>query len=186
MTKILFLGGPSGVGKSTFCGDYLSEKRGWLWLEIDLQGKGDGLARLGLDEEWGYFFHRCIPDRFYNKLSEYAGAKWENVVLSLPSLVVFCPAQLSCGHGRFYFAYLYGRPDHCLQAFLKREKDRSNDFDAAFWNRHNCGSFARLSLAENHRLLIDAFNSNGTRRDPEQIYRDLLKIIDEPLLEDCP
>ena len=55
--KILFLGGPSGSGKSYFASRFLAEN-GWLHLEIDRHDEGDGIALENLRLEWDDFWIR--------------------------------------------------------------------------------------------------------------------------------
>jgi adenylate kinase family enzyme len=54
MTKILFLGGPSGSGKSSFAARYLTSL-GWIHLEIDQHPK-DGITEHNLRTEWNRFY----------------------------------------------------------------------------------------------------------------------------------
>ena len=48
-----------------------------------------------------------------------------------------------------------------------------------WWNSNNITTFGYLSLSFNHPLLIETFTANGGRRDPEQIYGDVLRLIEE-------
>ena len=48
---ILFLLGPSGVGKSTL-GQWVAEDLDFLWIEIDRWPEGDGIDLADLRAEW--------------------------------------------------------------------------------------------------------------------------------------
>jgi hypothetical protein len=176
MSKILFLAGPSGSGKSFFASHYLS-KRGWLHLEID-RFPENGIDVENIRSEWDDFLNRLRPDPLHRVLLGRAGSP-TNVVLSFPGNLVFSPDHLRAGQGNFSFAYLYGHPAHCLQAFLDREQATRRGLGADWWNSNNLTTFGYLSLSFNHPLLIETFTANGGRRDPEQIYGDVLRLIEE-------
>ena len=100
-----------------------------------------------------------------------------NVVLSFPGNLVFSPDHLRAGQGFFSFAYLYGHPADCLQAFLDREQATRRRLGVDWWNSYNVATFGALSASFNQPLLIESFTADGVTRDPEQIYVDLLKLI---------
>jgi hypothetical protein len=177
MSKILFLAGPSGVGKSYFASECLAN-RGWLHLEIDRFPEGDGIDFENIRSEWDDFWDRRTPGPLRRVLLGRAGAS-TNVVLSFPSNAVFSPDRLEAGRGYFYFAYLYGQPAHCLRAYLDREQATGRMLGANWWISNNLPTFGGLSLSFNHSLLIEAFTASGGRRDPEQIYGDVLRLIEE-------
>jgi hypothetical protein len=173
--KILFLGGPSGSGKSHFADKYLSAKHGWFHLEIDQHPK-DGIDVNNLRPEWKRFYERFEPGALHKELSQRAGSL-SRVVLSHPGNQVFDPQHLESGVGYFHFAYLYGHPARCLKAFLAREQVSGRGLKADHWDHNNHLTFDRLSRSHNHRLLIEAFDADGERRDLDEIYVDLLRVI---------
>jgi hypothetical protein len=175
MSKFLFLGGPSGSGKSFFASVHVS-KRGWLHLEIDRFLEGDGIDLENIRSEWDDFLERLRPGPLHSALLDRAACS-ANVVLTFPSNLVFGPEHLRTGQGYFSFAYLYGHPAHCLQAFVVREEANRRRLDAKWWDHHNMPTFGGLSSSFNQPLLIETFTANGERRNPEQIYGDLLKLI---------
>ena len=91
MSKILFLAGPSGSGKSFFASHYLS-KRGWLHLEID-RFPENGIDVENVRSEWDDFLNRLRPDPLHRVLLGCAGSP-TNVVLSFPGNLVFSPDHL--------------------------------------------------------------------------------------------
>jgi hypothetical protein len=177
MTKILFLGGPSGSGKSHICKEYLSPKKGWLHLEID-QFLKDGIDEHQLRDEWDDYYHRLKPERLHKELLRRA-ATAEYVVLSFSGNMVFSQDHLWAGRHCFSFAYLYGLPAHCLKAFLEREERLSRGLGKDHWDTHNQIAYGLLSKSTNHPLLIDVFNSTGKRRSLQQIYSNILHLINK-------
>jgi hypothetical protein len=177
MSTILFLGGPSGAGKSFFASHCVATW-GWLHLEIDRFLEGDGIDLENIRSEWDEFWVHLRARPLHNSLLARAGPS-RKVVLSFPSNLIFSPEHLRAGQGYFAFAYLYGHPAHCLQAFLDREQATGRRLGAEWWNSNNHTTFGCLSLLFNHPLLIEAFTAGGIRRDPEQIYADVHNLIEK-------
>ncbi len=86
MTKILFLGGPSGSGKSSFASKYLTSL-GWIHLEIDQHPK-DGIAEQKLRAEWDSFYADHNPTSLHEELLRRAD-RAPGIVLSFPGNLVF-------------------------------------------------------------------------------------------------
>jgi hypothetical protein len=181
--KILFLGGLSGAGKTTFSRDYLEAVHGWSWIEIDVRN-ANGIDVNDLRSVWNEFYLRHKPGPLRDELSRRAAGR-SHVVLTFSSCQVFTERQLGSGEGFFHFAYLYDGPGRCLQAFLDRERKlgSAHGADGAgtdHWYHNNVSALYQLHEPHNCDLLIQAFNPNGTRRDPESIYREVLNLIGEP------
>jgi len=175
MTKLLFLGGPSGSGKSHFCKEYLALKKRWLHLEID-QYPRDGIEEHGLRAEWDGCYHNLTPEPLHNELLRRA-QKSKYVVLSFPGNLIFSDQHLFAGCQFFSFAYLYGTPANCLKAFLEREQATPRGLDRAHWDTNNYVAYGLLSRSINHPLLIQAFDRLGGRRNPQTIYSDIARLM---------
>jgi hypothetical protein len=173
--KSLFLGGPSGSGKSYFASRYLAGN-GWLHLEIDRHDEGDVIALENLRLEWDDFWIRHDPSSLNQELRRRATG-FRHMVLSFASTVVFSADHLRAAAGQFYIAYLYARPQFCLQAFVDRERSMPRELAISHWDKHNRHIFGELSLSGNQPLLIEAFRENGSRRDPKEIYADIASRI---------
>lgn len=176
--KILFLGGPSGSGKSHFASQYLA-KKGWLHVEIDRHDQGDGIDLENLRSEWDAFWLRCEFSPLHQELLRRA-ANFPYIVLSFASTVVFNVNHLRVAAGHFCAAYLYGHPTFCLQAFLDRESSMPRDLGLRHWDKHNRTIFGELSLSHNQPLLVEAFCEQGARRDAEEIFADIMVQLDKP------
>lgn len=175
--KILFLGGLSGSGKSSFARNYLMGRRGWVHIEIDADGE-DGIDKNGLRVAWDAFHDRHNPGLLHQELSGRAGGH-THVVLSFSSMMIFSENHLESGRGFFHFAYLYGEPGQCLQAFLDRERDRGSGLGTPHWDSNNINLICRLKEPRNRGLVIEAFAPSGERRNPDDIYADILRLIGE-------
>ncbi len=192
--KILFLGGLSGAGKSTFARDCLEAKHRWLWIEIDLPML-DGVPRNGIDvsglrNAWNAFLGEDEarpyprPRPLHKELSRRAG-NFDHVILSFSSRLIFKEDHLKAGRNYFHFAYMGGEWERCRDEFVERERRewRVSKTDAeaeSYWIYNNAGLLGALKEPNRLAPLIQAFNPDGTRRDPEEIYREVLDLIDEP------
>jgi hypothetical protein len=173
--KILFLGGPSGSGKSYFASRYLAG-HGWLHLEIDRHDEGDGIALENLRLEWDDFWIRHDRSSLNQELRRRATG-FPHIVLSFASTVVFSADHLRAAAGQFYIAYLYAHPQFCLQAFVDRERSMPRELAISHWDKHNRDIFGELSLSRNQPLLIEAFREDGLRRHPNEMYADIASRI---------
>src|SRR5208337_332658 len=80
MTRILFLGGPAGVGKSTFASTFLNTQ-GWGHIEFDCYSGGGVDANLR--PSWNAYYDHFQPVQLWKELCRQHGAS-ENVVVSVP------------------------------------------------------------------------------------------------------
>ena len=121
---ILFLLGPSGVGKSTL-GQWVAEDLDFLWIEIDRWPDGDGIDLADLRAEWHALWNASHADNIATTLRARALAKGtRGVVLTFPSLVVFSAQQLAVlEQAGIRVLVLYGTEKDCLAALLKREQE---------------------------------------------------------------
>jgi adenylate kinase family enzyme len=175
MQTILFLGGPSGVGKSHFASKFLASKK-WLHFEID-QWQKDGIDECNLRHELNDFATKLKPDLLKRELLRRAASR-QNIVLTFPSAAIFSPQHRAAAKGHFRIAYLFGHPRFCLQAFLAREEMNGRGLTANYWNSNNVRTFALLSLSHNHNLVIEAFKQDGSRRKSADILADILQKTD--------
>ena len=168
-TKILFLGGPSGSGKSYFA-EHLASL-GWRHLEIDQHSKDD-INQHHLCKEWMAFLGQGDPIPLRDELLRRAD-RAPGIVLSFPGNLVFNHEHIRAAAGIFHIAYLFGDPAHCLASFLGRERQNERSLNADHWNHNNSDLFARLRHPANRPFLVDAFNPDGTHREAKAIYYDL-------------
>ena len=175
--RILFLGGPSGSGKSYFASRYLAG-HGWLHLEIDLHNRGDGIEVENLRSEWNDFWISHDPSPLCEELWRRAATS-RCIVLSFASSVVFSEDHLRAAAGQICVSYLYGHPQFRLKAFLNRERSMRGDLAISHWDKYNRQTFGELSLSRNQPLLIEMFREDGSRRDPKEIYADIINRLNE-------
>ena len=91
---ILFLLGPSGVGK-TQLGQWVSEDLNLLWIELDRWPEGDGIDLANLRTEWDALWNTCQAQAIATTLrARVLSAGAHGAVVTFPSLVVFSASQL--------------------------------------------------------------------------------------------
>ena len=138
MTTILFLGGPAGVGKSTFASTFLNTQ-GWGHIEFD--GYSGGGVDASLRPSWNAYYDHSRPVQLWKELCRQHSAS-ENVVVTVPGTCTFYARHLSAAEGLFHIAYLYGSRDLCLSAFLERERETG-----AIWTSDIGGGTTTKSIA---------------------------------------
>ena len=80
MTTILLLGGPAGVGKSTFASTFLNTQ-GWGHIEFD--GYSGGGVDASLRPSWNAYYDHSRPVQLWKELCRQHSAS-ENVVVTVP------------------------------------------------------------------------------------------------------
>src|SRR5262249_2354442 len=159
---IVFLLGPSGVGKSTLA-QWLAEDVVLLYLEIDRYPNGDGIDVEGFRVEWDSFLSGGSPVPLVSLIrSRIAQEKATAAALSFPSTLVLSGSRL--GELRdvgVTSLVLYGSAAACLNGFLEQEKllKRVAGDLVEFWlsrNRHSYFEFSRPDFAP---FRVEAFRN---------------------------
>jgi hypothetical protein len=173
MTRILILGGASGVGKSTF-GTRFLRSEGWEHLELDEYSGGRVDSRL--KPGWEGFLCRYNPVMLKDELSRRYGDS-ANVVLTTTGLTLFDPDHIAAANGHFHIAYLWGVPEACLSSFLDRDRRRNPRLTGLHWLLNNHRVYFWLDLPFNAPLRVNAFTENGERRPDEDVLADLERLM---------
>jgi hypothetical protein len=155
--SILFLMGPSGVGKSTLAG-WIAKDLGLLHIEIDRFPEGDGIDLEGLRTEWDAFWNgRNMGPITSTLLTRASSADCSGVILSFPSGVVPSSEHLEAAEkARVRVIVLYGTGAECLGSFLRRELASGRNLSVEHWIQNNALYYARFSEPRfaAHRLLV--------------------------------
>jgi len=175
---ILFIFGPSGVGKSTF-GNYLAQTHGWLHLEMDQFPNPRNVARvfdiLQLQHEWDLF---CLqnPLPLVRALRQrVASANKTNCVLTFSSGLVVTPELIKVFAPSTQICYLYGSAAHCINAYLRRELETGRGWDGNTWIQHNHDSYTKMSLPSYEPYRVHVFTRDGHHRSHADILVEVSK-----------
>ncbi len=101
---------------------------------------------------------------------------------SFSSCQVLEQRHLEAGRQYFHFVYLCGSPDQCLQEYLGRLQNEGiisgpSAEAVDYWKKNNERLLLALEQPHNLNLAIPAFESDGSRRNPDAIYNDVLGIM---------
>ncbi len=168
MIKPLLLGGPSGVGKSTFCAAL--QHKGWVYLEAD-QSPLDGIDEIGIRDEWDHFWNHGSAERLHAVLVRIAmDAGKTNIVLSLPSGAVPSSTRILSSLDLLSIRFLWGNPQYCLRDFLARELLIGRNYNELHWRNNNSHAISLLSEPFYAPYLVEVFDADGARLE----YKTLL------------
>jgi hypothetical protein len=172
-TPILFLLGPSGVGKSTLA-EWIRDDLTFLHIEIDRFPDGDGVDLEGLRTEWEAFWSRCDARPIAAAINDRARASGRSgAVLSFPSLVVLSPQHIQAAqHSGIRIIVLYGSGAECLESFLRREEQSGRRLTGEHWVQNNALSYARFSLPDYAACRVGVF-AEGRFRDRGSLVAEM-------------
>ena len=172
--QILVVLGPSGVGKSSFA-KYLSEKRHWLHLEIDQYPNGDGIDSNDLRKQWDLFYGSRNPRDLAAELRRRASQiRTTGCVLSFPSGVILSPDHIAAAEeASIDIAYLYGSAAHCINAFLKRERESGSNLSLDHWLNNNRASYLTMSDPMFRPYRTHVFDIQGKHRSHADVFREI-------------
>ena len=171
MCPILFILGPSGVGKS-FASKGLEEEHAFLYLDID---QHRGFEVNGFPPEWDKdlsrvdFAQLATAVRSSVAVKERAGA-----VLSFPTIHVFTSEQLEAAFRvGISTVVLWGTEEWCIEARRVRSKRNRRKFDLRRYQEKNRHSFETYARPEYANVRVEAFRPDGSRW-PLEHFLDLI------------
>lgn len=178
LQRIVFVLGPSGVGKSKF-GQYLNARHRWLHLEIDRYPHGDGIDVENLRGPWDLFYESKSPAAIALELRERIKRLHRTgCVLTFPSGVLLSTDHiLAAAKTSIRVTYLYGSAAHCINAFLEREHSSGRNLGLGHWLINNRETYLMMSRPEFESYRTRAFTIRGVHRSCETVLRDIRKAI---------
>ena len=170
--KIIFVLGPSGVGKSELS-NALAQSLDYEFYEID-QHPADGIDENDLRREWNEFWLYGRPEALVDVLRRRAQAAGkEGIVLGFPSMLILKGAHLGALNGKIRVVYLTGTEEECRDAFLAREQNSGRALDVAHWEQNNKAVYEFLKTEEASQHCVAAFDGSGVRRKVEAVLADM-------------
>jgi len=171
--RVLFILGPSGVGKSSF-GGYLESQHSWLHLEAD-PASGGGIEFLELRTEWDAFFRykqiSPLESKLRKRTREIGAA---GCVITFSGSVVLDKHQISLAqNASIELACLYGAEEFCLRAFNKRERESGRRLAQSHWLKYSPPIFEWMEQSFAKDLRINVFDEAGNRRSAREILYDI-------------
>jgi hypothetical protein len=159
---ILFVLGPSGVGKS-----HLSKKlaqNGFLYVHIDTDRKTSSFAANGFPKEWDEDFQRVNVAELVAALRSRVDNRDAGAVVSFPTVYVFTPEMLAdaCNLGVTPLL-LWGTAEHCMSAAEERIRKKGMAFDHTRYQRLNGPALRAYGRCEYDTFRVHAFRDDGSR-----------------------
>jgi len=161
--QIIFILGPSGVGKSTI-GPLVSEALDFLYIEVDRYPDGDGIDLENIRTQWNVFCNKCNASPLAKSLRKKAlMAGRKGVVLTFPSLFFEPDSFKRLEKENINVFILSGSSTECLGSFLRRERKTGRNLTIEHWLMHNNLIFSKMFLPEYEQFRISAFKSGRHR-----------------------
>jgi shikimate kinase len=171
LPRIIFILGPSGVGKSEFSHS-LANALKYDHVETDLY-RQDGIEVEQLREEWNIFSNvndaaplaKTLNQRI--KLRECSG-----LIISFSSLTWLSDEQLlELCKNEIAPIILFAEREECLRSFLERERKTGRQLSANHWERHN-HCFDRFGRSGIEKFRIRTFES-GVRKNDKTLIEEV-------------
>lgn len=163
---IIFLLGPSGIGKS-YVAKLLVKKR-FLSVHIDTDSRRTFTAN-GFPSEWDKDFRKVNPAILVDKLQDRLDNGHAGAAVSFPTVHVFTPEKLvEAAQLGVTPVVLWGKQEDCMRAAEKRIKKKGWKFNLPRYERLNGPSFRAYGRAEYDAFRVVAFQEDGSRYPDEK------------------
>jgi len=130
VNPIIFVLGPSGVGKS--CLSKKLAKNKFLYVHIDTDNSERTFAANGFPSEWDDDFHKVDPVRLVGVLRDRLGDEHAGAVVSFPTVHVFTPEKLvKAAQLGVTTVLLWGKQEDCVRAAEGAHKEERHDVQLA-------------------------------------------------------
>ena len=162
MKPIIFVLGPSGVGKS-YLSKKLEENR-FLYVHIDTDRRNKTFAANGFPSEWDNDFHKVDPAHLVDELRDRLDNEHAGAVVSFPTVYVFTSEKLvEAAQFGATPVVLWGKQEYCIRAAEKRIEKKGGKFNLPRYERLNGPTFRAYGRPEYDAFRVEAFQEDGSR-----------------------
>jgi len=170
--SIIFIFGPSGVGKSSF-GGYLSNHHNWLHLEIDIPKTND-VDIHEIKHHWAEYRNGNATPLLAELNTRVKSLGRTGCVITFRSTDLLLNHELEFTQKQgVIVTYFYGTAADCIFSFLQREESLGSQLGLNHWLIHNQQSYLRMSLPDLSLYRINVFKPDGTRRQWDEVSRQI-------------
>jgi len=163
---ILFILGPSGVGKSHVSKDL--QRNGFLHVHIDTDRATRNFAANGFPREWDDDFQNVNVAYLVAVLRDRLNTEHAGAVVSFPTVDVFTPEMLGeASELGVTPLLLWGTREHCMKAAEARIRRKGMSFNRSHYERLNEPTFLAYCGAEYDPFRVEAFRNDGSRLPDE-------------------
>ena len=167
LKPIIFVFGPSGVGKS-----YLSkelEKNRFLYKAIDTDRRERTFKANGFPEEWDEDYRNAYFPRMVGILRNLLGDEHAGAIVSFPTLYVFTPEELAeAAQIGVTPLVLWGKYENCVRAAKNRIEKKGKKFNLPRYEKLNRRTFHAYVYPEYDAFRVEAFQEDGLRYPDEE------------------
>ena len=160
VTPILFILGPSGVGKSHVSKQL--QKSGFRYVHIDTDRPTRSFEANGFPSEWDDDFRNVTIAHLVAVLR--APIERAGTVVSFPTVDVFTPDMLDqASELGATPIVLWGTKEHCIKAAEERIRKKGKSFKRGRYERLNDPTFLAYGGREYDAFRIEAFREDDSR-----------------------
>lgn len=171
MKPIIFIFGPSGVGKSYLL--KLFKKQRFRCVQIDTDSK-NSFAANNFPPEWDNDFSKVNLDVFVNKQRECLGSEHTGAVISFPTTYRFTSENLNLAVQLGVIPVLFsGNEANCKQAAKTRINKKKLSFNLSRYDQKNRETFQLYSRPEYDIFRLEAFRVDGNRFSDEELKKQI-------------
>ena len=174
MKSILFVFGPSGVGKSHLSKKLASD--GFLYVHIDTDSSKRSFAANRFPAEWDADFSSVKLSNLVVVLQDRLEKEHVGAVVSFPTAHLFTPEMLAealrLGATPLL---LWDTRDHCVKAAQERIRMKGYSFNASRYRRLNEPAFAAYSSSEYDPFRVYAFRDDGSRFSEDEWVEGIMR-----------
>ena len=174
MKPILFILGPSGVGKSHVSKQL--EKNGFMFVHIDTDRPRGSFAANGLPREWDDDFRQVDVANLVAVLRTQLDDTRAGMVVSFPTVDVFTPEMLGqASELGVTPIVLSGTKEHCMKAAEERIQRKGKSFNRDRYKRLNDPTFLAYGGREYDAFRIEAFREDGSRFPDDRLVANIMR-----------
>jgi hypothetical protein len=175
--RLVFLVGPSGVGKSTVAGPLCSNL---TFYHVDVDR--DPLKAHGIRDEWDQFWTGRNPGPIVRALRAFASRVGRaGVLVSFPSNKkrVLHPEHVDAAQNAgIKVVVLWGAEEPCKTARQARDVECGIPWDESTYDVRNRRAFELYSGPDYDSVRVDAFEADGRRRPLEETMAAIRALIE--------
>ena len=175
---IIFLMGPSGIGKTTLANCVAAE---WNYIHIDYdQWGGDENVFKPLRDGWESFKLSCNVKQFRDLIENTIPDTATGAVLSFPSddMMADLSVMEQAKETGLHIFIMYADANICRQTFIEREKTNGRGLPVEHWDKCNSHIYESGYLTSAHMpYLLEAYTSAGQRRTKDDLLSEIKKQI---------
>jgi hypothetical protein len=176
LKPIIFLLGPSGIGKS-----YLSEmlvKNKFLYVHLDTDSRKRTFAANGFPSEWDDNFLKVNLAHLVVELRDRLDNEHTGAIVSFPTIYVFTPEKLvEAVQLGVTPVVLSGKQEDCIRAAKKRIEKKGRQFNLPRYLRLNVPTFLAYGRPEYAAFRVGAFQEDGSRYPNEKWLTRIMERI---------